>query len=119
MNLNKNQQVKSSFLLPLIINNLGKDISNDAEPIILYSFSMFTLTLIALVCFINVIGYFISLYLIHKYDIDNKYPKLKRLIKYYEKYSFTIILIEGGVCIIILVFIIIINLIISGILTFN
>jgi len=46
---------------------------------------MFTLSLIVLISFINVFGYIFSLYLISKYDIETKFPKLKRIIKYYEK----------------------------------
>ena len=111
--------VKSSFLLPFILNNLGKDISPDAEPIMIYSFSMFTLSLIVLICFINVLGYLISLYLISKYNIDSKYSKLTKLIKYYEKSTLLFVIIEGIICIIILVFMIIINLIICRVFTFN
>jgi uncharacterized protein Usg len=46
---------------------------------------MFTLNLIVFICFINVFGYILSLYLISKYDIETKFPKLKGIIKYYEK----------------------------------
>ena len=80
---------------------------------------MFVLCLIALICFVNVLGYFISLYLINKYDIENKYPKFKKIIRYYEKSTLFFVIFEGILCILILIFVIIINLILCGLLTFK
>jgi hypothetical protein len=55
---------------------------------------MFTLSLIVLICFINVFGYIVSLYLylISKYEIESKFPKFKRIIRYYEKTTLFFIL---------------------------
>ena len=63
-------KLKYSFIIPFIFLKLGNEIPADVEPIITYSFNMFILSLITLVCLINIIGYFISIYLINKYDVD-------------------------------------------------
>lgn len=60
------------------------NVTPEAEPLISYSFSMFILSLLVLVCFINIIGYIISIYLIEKYDVENKFPYFKRYIKFYS-----------------------------------
>jgi hypothetical protein len=108
------QQYKSSYLFPFIISIFGKNISNESEPIIVYSFSMFTLSFIVFICFINIFGYILSLYLISKYDIEIKFPKLKRIIKYYEKSSIIFIILEAIIGFTTLIFIIIINLVFCG-----
>ena len=112
--LNYNPQYKYSFLFPFIINSMGSNITNDSESIIRYTFSMFTLSLIVLISFINIIGYILSLYLLSKYDIENKYPKYIKIIKYFEKSNKIFILFEIILCILILLFIILINLILCG-----
>jgi len=117
--INKYQYTNISLFLPWILQDIGKDISSDGEPIKMYAFSMFVLCLIALICFVNVLGYFISLYLINKYDIENKYPKFKKIIRYYEKSTLFFVIFEGILCILILIFVIIINLILCGLLTFK
>ena len=47
------------------------------------AFGVFILSLIALLAFINVLGYFLSLHLVQRYDIKNKYPKFSFIINYY------------------------------------
>ena len=37
--------------------------------------------------FFNVVGYLIALYLVNKYDVETKFPKFKRIIRYYENSS--------------------------------
>jgi hypothetical protein len=77
---------------------------------------MFTLSLIVFICFINVFGYILSLFLNSKYDIENKFPKLKRIIRYYEKSTQFFIIVEALIGFIFLLFIIIINLFLCGII---
>src|SRR5258706_376115 len=57
---------KYNYFIPFIFNLLGKDISPDAEPIVIYSFNMLILSLIVLFCFINIFVYFMALYLIKR-----------------------------------------------------
>jgi hypothetical protein len=105
-----------SYFLPFILSKVGGNISEESDSIIRYAFSMFTLNLIVLICFINVFGYILSLYLISKYDIETKFPKLKRIIKYYEKSTQFFIIIEVLIGFIFLIVIIIMNLILCGVI---
>jgi hypothetical protein len=59
------------------------NITPETEPIIRYSFSMFILSLLVLMCFFNIVGYILSIYLINKYNIETKFPKFKRYINFY------------------------------------
>ena len=57
-----------SFLLPFLLNLIGKDTPADAEPIIRFTFSVFVLTMIALFSFINIGIYITVIYFINKSD---------------------------------------------------
>jgi hypothetical protein len=70
---------------------------------------MFILTLIALFCFINVMWYFISLYLISRYSIDTKCPKLSKYLKFYTKSTEFFIIVETVTALLILIFIVGVN----------
>ena len=86
--------LKYSFIIPFIFLKLGNEIPADVEPIITYSFNMFILSLITLVCLINIIGYFISIYLINKYDVEKRDPKYIKIIRYFEKSQILFVIIE-------------------------
>jgi hypothetical protein len=118
---NKNFNEKYCSILPLLFNFIGKEISAEAEPIIQYSFNMFILSIIAFTCFINLIGYFTSIYLINKYrsNLESQYPKLKKWIDYYEKSNIYFIISEIILCTISLISLILINLMVLGIFTFS
>jgi len=53
-----------------------------------------TFTIIILYCVLNIVGYFGCLYLIKHTDLENKYPKLKPIIKYYLKTSIVFLIVE-------------------------
>nr|YP_009710711.1 hypothetical protein [Amanita phalloides]QFZ98660.1 hypothetical protein [Amanita phalloides]WLF85166.1 hypothetical protein [Amanita phalloides] len=90
---NKNiDKYQSNSIVLFLFNLIGKEIPVDAEPIVNYSFHIFMLSIIILVSFINLIGYFTSIYLINKYNIENKFPKYKNIIRYYEKSNFYFII---------------------------
>ena len=101
---------KYSYIIPFLFKNLGSDIPTNAEPIVTFSFNMFILSLIILSCFINITGYFISIYLITKYKIEDKYPKFTKIIKYFEKSSIFFVTIEILICLVCLITIILLNL---------
>ena len=61
-NLNYNK----SFFLPIILNYLNIEIPDDALPIINFSFGIFLLAIIALLCFLNVVGYLSAIILLNK-----------------------------------------------------
>ena len=101
--------LKYSFIIPFIFLKLGNEIPADVEPIITYSFNMFILSLITLVCLINIIGYFISIYLINKYDVEKRYPKYIKIIRYFEKCQILFVIIKIIVCFSCLMAFVIIN----------
>ena len=83
--LNFKSGLKFNYIIPFIFSRLGADIPKDAEPIVTFSFNILILSLIILFCFVNIIGYFISIYLINKYNVEERYPKYSKLIRYFEK----------------------------------
>lgn len=95
---NKNLKYQSNSIVLVLFNLIGKEIPIDAEPIVNYSFNIFILSVIILLGFINLIGYFTSIYLINKYDIENKFPKYKKIIRYYEKSNLYFIFFEILMC---------------------
>lgn len=111
--------IKYCYIMPFILNKIGKDIPIDAEPAIQLSFNMFILTLIILICFINIIGYFISIYLINKYDVENKYPKYARYIRYFEKSRLYLVVIEIIICLVFLIIMLLLNAAILGFFIFK
>ena len=114
-----NNNLKYSFLIPLIYENLLKEISGSEDPLVKYAFSMFILALIALSCYLNVLYNIFCLYLINRTDLLNKYPKLHKYIKLYENTSLFFIILEGFICFIVLIIIIAINLFLAGIIKFK
>jgi len=61
-------------------------------------------------CIISVYGSFLSLYLIRRLDLINRFPKLNKIIKYYENRNLVFIAIEIIISIFFLTVIILINL---------
>nr|YP_009348169.1 hypothetical protein [Hericium coralloides]APX41122.1 hypothetical protein [Hericium coralloides] len=57
-------------------------------------FGLLGFAIVLLWCFINVIGYFIVLYIINYTDLENKLGKYHFIIKYYKKITFFSIIIE-------------------------
>jgi len=86
------------FLFPFIISNLNIDISENNSTINQLAYGVFLLTLIALFCFINIIGYVLTYYFIQKGDYSKKYPKLSKIIDYYKKVNFLFLTIEILLC---------------------
>ena len=109
-----NKSIKYCYIIPFIFNKIGKDIPIEAEPVITLSFNMFILSLIILFCFINIIGYFTSIYLINKYNVEMKYPKLSKYIRYFEKSQVYLVVIEIIICFLCLMVILILNAIVLG-----
>lgn len=103
-----NNKYKQSFSFLFILNLLNISVPENAEPIINYSFGVLILSLIVFFSFLNAFLSLFSLYFLSKYNVDQKlakYPRIKKIIKYYEGSSLVYILIE---IIMILIFILII-----------
>nr|YP_009710680.1 hypothetical protein [Amanita muscaria]QFZ98629.1 hypothetical protein [Amanita muscaria] len=98
-NKNDNKDVKEekyifSGILPFIINIIGKDIPNEADPFITFCFNISILAIIVLICFTNAIAYILTIYFMKIYSLESKFPLFKKLFKYYEKTSLYFILFE-------------------------
>jgi len=81
-------------------------VPSDADPTLQFAFNIFILAVIGLFSFTYAIGYLISLNLISRYDINNKFPKYVWLIKYFEQSSMFIVIFElviGFTCSIIII----------------
>jgi len=116
--LNKDKYLKN-FNLLFLLNLFNIEIPNSNEPILGFAFSVFILLLIALVSFINILGYFFAIYLLNNNNFKNKNSKYTRIIKilqYFEKSSLFIIGIEIFFVLASLIFLIILSLIILGII---
>ena len=112
--LNLKSGLKFNYIIPFIFSRLGADIPKDAEPIVTFSFNILILSLIILFCFVNIIGYFISIYLINKYNVEERYPKYSKLIRYFEKSSLFFVVFEGIMFIFFMLSIIVFSLIEMG-----
>ena len=106
---NSSQAARSSFILPFILQQIGGDITSESEPLVRYLLFITILSVIVLVAFISVFGYIFSLYLIPKFGLDKKFPKLEIFVKYFEKSSFFFIILEIIIGFIFLSVIIIVN----------
>jgi hypothetical protein len=78
---------QDAYIIPFIFTNLNPNVSRATEPLVSYAFSMFMLNFIILICFVNIVGYILSIYLVNKYDIEIKFPKFKRYINFYKSIS--------------------------------
>ncbi len=74
---------KKNFIFPLLINIFDIKLPEGSDNLVQYSFGVLILSLAVLVCFINIFGYFLSLYLIQRYNILEKYPRLKLILNYF------------------------------------
>lgn len=93
----KGKSFSQSFAFPVILSMI--DINVEHSSMTRLSFSIFVLSLISLLCFINVIVYMMGYVLIQKKDYENKYPKFSGIIKYYKNSSIIYVIIEGVICI--------------------
>lgn len=76
---------KESFSFAFLFSCLDLNKSNEAEPIIPFSFGILILSLIVITCFTNVIGYLSFILLIKLYNLGDKYPKLYKFLRFFEK----------------------------------
>lgn len=106
--------IKYSFLFGIILDKLNIDINNlpasNNENVYSFAIGIFILSLICLLNFINVVGYLISIVLIKKYDVENKFPKFKKIIRYFENTSLIIVIFEGIICLSTLIIIVVVSL---------
>lgn len=114
-----NSSARHCYIIPFLFNKIGKEIPVEAEPTLNLSFNMLILSLIVLFSLIDIMGYFISIYLINKYDVEKMYPRFSKYIRYFEKSRLYFIVIEIIICFSFLIFIILLNASILGLFIFG
>jgi len=90
--------VKHSFLLTWILTNLDINVSNSDSDITQLAYGVFLLSLIASLCFMNILGYFMAYYFIQKGNYEDRYPRLAGLINYFKKVNLVFLIIEVLIC---------------------
>ena len=98
--LAKNNNLTSSFMFPLILSKLDINVTDNHSSLTQISYGVFLLSLIALFCLINIIGYMIVNIIINKVDYEKRYPRLSKIINYYRKMSLIYISIDIILCLI-------------------
>lgn len=92
--LDKNKVNNFYFaLIPFIITNIFS-VPESVSAVNKIVFGILTFTTILLYCIINITGYFGILYLMKYTELENKYPKLRPFIKYYQKTNVILLIFE-------------------------
>jgi hypothetical protein len=107
-----------SYIFPLILSKLDINL-NDIEPSKQVFYGYFLLSLIALLCFLNIIFYILGYYILQKGNYEEKYPRLKPFISFYKKTNIILIIVESVLCLICLLQLVVFSLLFvySGITT--
>jgi len=100
---------KNVYFLPFVYATFNPNVTAEAEPLIRYSFSMFIMSLLVLVCFFNIIGYILSIYWIDRLDIEAKFPFFKWYIQFYSKTNKILLVVEIIIAFFFLLCIVILN----------
>ncbi len=102
--------IKYLYSFPVILNNFSVSAS-DSDPVVSQlAYGVFLISLVALFCFINILGYIISYYLIQKGNYELKYHKLKRVINYFNRVTLAYFIIESFLCLTCLILLIIFSI---------
>ena len=108
--INNRKYIHHSFSLPLILGMLDIDPTQLNTNFSHYAYGVFLLSLIALFCLINIIGYMIVNIIINKVDYEKRYPRLSKIINYYKKMSLIYISIDIILCLICLLLLVFLSL---------
>jgi hypothetical protein len=101
---------QQSFSLPFILSSLNLNISENDSTLTQLSFGVFILSLVALLCLINIAAYIVGYYLVNNGQYEVKYPKLSRFITFYKKSTIFFLGIEILLCFICLLILIVFSL---------
>jgi hypothetical protein len=95
----KNIKITQSFsLFGIVMSQLNLNVDETASNITQISYGFLLLSLIALICFINVVGFMITYILIQQGNYEIKYPKLSKFINYYKKSTLVYVSVEAFLC---------------------
>jgi len=95
--------IRHAFVFTTILSNLDINVKDNASTLVGYSYGVFLLSLIALLCFINILAYLFVYIIIQTKDYENKYPKFNRIINYYKNTNLFVAIIESILCFICLI----------------
>ena len=99
-----------SFYLPFILSKLDMNVGNTDPNIIQFAYAILLLSVIALYCLFNIIGYMTAYIIVQNSNYEEKYPRLKNIINYYKKGSLLFIIIDVIFCVTCLVILILSSL---------
>lgn len=85
--------------LPFILSQLDISVSSTDSSILQLSYAVCLLSLIALYCLFNIIGYMTAYIIVQNGNYEEKYPRFKKIISYYKKASLVFIIIDVIFCI--------------------
>ena len=89
---------------------MNLNVSEDDSTLTQLSFGVFILSLVALLCLINIVAYMIGYYLVNNGQYEVKYPKLSKFITFYKKSTVFFLVIEILMCIICLLILLVFSL---------
>ena len=97
--LNTNIKITQSFsLLGFVMSQLNLNVDETSSNFTQVFYGFLSLSLVALFCLINIVGFLITYILIQNGNYEKKYPKLKNFINYYKKISLLYVSIEVLLC---------------------
>ena len=76
-----------SFYLPFILSKLDIEVSNTDSNIIQLSYAVLLLSVIALYCLFNIIGYMTANIIVKNSNYEEKFPRLANFIHYRKKFQ--------------------------------
>ena len=106
-------QLQHSFSLApatIILSSLNLNISDNDSTLTQLSFAVFILSLVALLCLINIVAYIVGYYLVNNNKYEVKYPKLSRFITFYKKSTLFFLGLEILLCAICLLILVVFSL---------
>ena len=93
---------------------ISVEVNNDSSPLLIMSIIVLFMSVLCLLCFINVFGYTLTYVFIQKgLKYENKFPTfLKKIINYYKNATLLFIVLEGILCLVCLILLVYFSLLI-------
>lgn len=76
-----------------IIYYFGLELPDNSAPLVELTFNVAMICLIVLLCFTNLFSCLIALYFVKNKELENKYPKFKGFLNYFNKSYWMMIII--------------------------
>ena len=75
-----------------------------------FNYGLFLVSIVALFCLINIIGYILAYLLLQKVEYETKYPRLSKFINRYKNISYIYFSIDVIICLFCLLSLVILTL---------